>query len=390
MNKSKYHHTWELKKTKFTKDKGTVFSTFSCGGGSTMGYKLAGFDVIGCCEIDPKMMKAYRANHDPKYHYLESIADFKNRDDLPPELFDLDILDGSPPCSSFSMSGSREDAWGKKKKFAEGQTEQVLDQLFFDYIDLVKKLQPKVAVAENVKGMLVGNAFKYVQRIYEAFDEAGYYCQHWLLNAKDMGVPQRRERVFFVCLRKDLAEQFLYQKDMFEIAPRLNLDFNYDHINFSEVDDGFIEEFKPVYPCNIDYFDLCHPGKPISTVHPKGNFFNHFKANENDVCMTITASGVTYHHTQARCLTDREFCRVGTYPIDYDFGGLRNARYLIGMSVPPVMTANLADQIHEQWLSKIGLIEPLKMAPQDLDLIETRELYLKQIADAFSGKKGSS
>src|SRR3990167_6006160 len=93
-----------------------VFSTFACGGGSSMGYKLAGYDVIGCEEIDPKMMAAYETNHHPKFSFLEGIQEFKLRDDLPKELYDLDILDGSPPCSSFSDSGLREDAWGKEKK----------------------------------------------------------------------------------------------------------------------------------------------------------------------------------------------------------------------------------------------------------------------------------
>ena len=84
-----------------------------------------------------------------------------------------------------------------------------------DFIDLAKRLQPKVVVAENVKGILLGDAIQYVRRIYEDFDKAGYYVQHWLLDASKMGVPQRRERVFFIALRKDLAESFLYQKDMF-------------------------------------------------------------------------------------------------------------------------------------------------------------------------------
>ena len=86
------------------KDKGKVFSCFACGGGSTMGYKLAGFDVIGCNEIDPKMIEAYKTNHNPKYSYLEPIQTFKLRKDLPKELYNLDILDGSPPCSSFRES----------------------------------------------------------------------------------------------------------------------------------------------------------------------------------------------------------------------------------------------------------------------------------------------
>ena len=104
-----YPYEWSLKDANFSKDKGKVFSCFSCGGGSTMGYKLAGFDVIGCNEIDPKMMNAYKTNHKPLFPYLEPIQTFKLRKDLPKELYNLDILDGSPPCSSFSMSGNREE-----------------------------------------------------------------------------------------------------------------------------------------------------------------------------------------------------------------------------------------------------------------------------------------
>ena len=204
-----YNYKWKLKDTVFTKDKGNVFSCFACGGGSSMGYKLAGFDVIGVNEIDPRMMEVYKVNHNPKYSYLEGIQAFKDRNDLPGELFDLDILDGSPPCSSFSTAGNREKDWGKEKKFREGQAEQVLDTLFFDFIDLAGKLKPKVVIAENVKGILLGNAFKYVKEIYKRMDKSGYYLQHWLLDASKMGVPQRRERVFFIGLRKDLAEPFM-------------------------------------------------------------------------------------------------------------------------------------------------------------------------------------
>jgi DNA (cytosine-5)-methyltransferase 1 len=207
----KFPYNWTLKDAVFTKDKGKVFSCFSCGGGSTMGYKLAGFDVLGCNEIDPKMMAAYVENHNPKYSFLEPIQNFKLRNDLPEELYNLDILDGSPPCSSFSISGNREADWGKEKKFREGQAEQILDTLFFDFIDLAKKLQPKVVVAENVKGLLQGDAKSYVLKIYEDFDAAGYMVKHFLLDSSTMGVPQKRERVFFLAIRKDIADPFLYQ-----------------------------------------------------------------------------------------------------------------------------------------------------------------------------------
>ena len=167
-NKHRFNYEWNLKDAKFTKDKGKVFSCFACGGGSTMGYKLAGFDVLGCNEIDPKMIEAYIENHKPKYSYLEPIQTFKLRKDLPDELYNLDILDGSPPCSSFSMAGNREKDWGKEKIFREGQAEQVLDTLFFDFIDLAKELQPKVVVAENVSGMMMGTAKEYVKKVYQS------------------------------------------------------------------------------------------------------------------------------------------------------------------------------------------------------------------------------
>ena len=81
MKEPKYNYEWTIKDATFTKDKGKVFSCFACGGGSTMGYKLSGFDVLGCNEIDPKMIESYRANHKPKYSFLEPIQDFKNRKD---------------------------------------------------------------------------------------------------------------------------------------------------------------------------------------------------------------------------------------------------------------------------------------------------------------------
>jgi len=88
-------------------------------------------------------MQAYIKNHNPKYSFLEDIRTFKERKNLPDELYNLDILDGSPPCSSFSMVGKREKDWGKSKKFNEGQTKQILDDLFFHFIDLADKLNQK-------------------------------------------------------------------------------------------------------------------------------------------------------------------------------------------------------------------------------------------------------
>ena len=354
----RFPYRWTLKDAVFTNDKGKVFSCFACGGGSTMGYKLAGFDVIGCNEIDPKMMEAYKANHNPKYAYLEPIQTFKLREDLPKELYELDILDGSPPCSSFSMAGNREKDWGKDKVFREGQAMQVLDTLFFDFIDLSKKLQPKVVVAENVKGLLLGDAIQYVRQIYREFDLAGYYCQHWLLDASKMGVPQRRERVFFIALRKDLAKPFLKQMNLFDILPEIKLEFNEHEIKFNEIEDKTDLSNSITSEKAKDLWLNTKEGSSFSE-YAKGSYFGGYKITDNEVCPTIigmfrpnSGIGIFYNKSQ-RILNKIEYSLIGSFPLDYDFKEQKYG-YLIGMSVPPVMTANIATEIYSQWLSKLA------------------------------------
>ena len=316
----RFPYKWTLAEANFTKDKGKVFSCFSCGGGSTMGYKLAGFDVIGCNEIDQKMMKCYKINHDPKYAFLEPIQTFKDRLDLPDELYQLDILDGSPPCSSFSMAGNRSDDWGKEKIFREGQAEQVLDTLFFDFIDLAKKLQPKVVIAENVEGLLFGEARSYVRKIYTEFDKAGYYCQHWLLDSSEMGVPQVRRRIFFICLRKDLADPFLYQADMFTVMPKLNVEFNESEISFKSF--GTMAEThqdKKTVLTAERFYEKCKKGESFSTVSG-GSFFNWCRLDPDKATPTLhTETRMMYHPEIMRPVNKKECCMISSFPLDYDF-----------------------------------------------------------------------
>jgi DNA (cytosine-5)-methyltransferase 1 len=354
-----FPYNWTLADANFTKDKGKVFSCFACGGGSTMGYKLAGFDVLGCNEIDPKMIEAYKTNHNPKYAFLEPIQEFKLRDDLPEELYNLDILDGSPPCSSFSTAGNRDDDWGKEKKFREGQAEQVLDTLFFDFIDLAKKLQPKVVIAENVKGLLIGEARSYVSKIYEAFDAAGYIVQHWLLDASTMGIPQRRERVFFIAMRKDLADQFLESIDMFTVAPKLALKFNEPKINFRNFYQPNIDDRPASKGKMYDYWNLKQEGDKLFSdalvrEYNRKACFTNMYLYLDDISPTYTAnSDSIYLFNEYRKPNKYESCCIGSYPQDYNFCKSQY-HYLIGMSVPPVMTAQIANQVYEQWLSKIN------------------------------------
>lgn len=319
-----------------------VFGTFVCGGGSTMGYKLAGYNHLGGVEIDKQIAPIYKFNHNPKYLYNEDIRDFRVRKDLPQELFELDILDGSPPCSVFSTAGKREEGWGVQKTFREGQTKQSLDDLFFEYIALAKKLQPKVVVAENVKGMLIGNAKIYCKKIQNAFNQAGYNVQLFLCNAATMGVPQKRERVFFIAKRKDLN------------FPKLNLTFQCNSIPFEKISDEFDrQEFEIGKSKKHDVWHLVQAGKTFQGLLSGVQGFDSRKIAYQDICCTITASagGALYHPRYRRHLNKKELSLIGSYPLDYDFQNLQ-PKYLIGMSVPPVMMAQISYQIYLQWFKQ--------------------------------------
>ena len=350
----KFPYRWTLKDARFTKDKGKVFSCFACGGGSTMGYKLAGFDVIGCNEIDPRMNKVYVANHHPRLNYLCDIREMVTKE-LPDELYHLDVLDGSPPCSSFSTAGAREEGWGKEKKFREGQTSQVLDTLFFDFIDLAKRLQPKIVIAENVKGLLLGEAFSYVRKIYEAFDDAGYKVCHTLLDAQTMGVPQRRERVFFTAIRKDLFDCIPQRRDLFEAHPDIALTFNESPIMYGEFADMDGREFqgkmRQVWEAR-EYGDI-DMSKANERKFGARAFFSQNYIYDDKICPTLTGHEDSIIPYRKPKYTSRaEVCNISSFPSDYDFGN-EKPHYICGMSVPPVMMAQVASRVYDQWLSKI-------------------------------------
>jgi len=295
-----------------------------------MGYKLAGFEVLGGVEIDPEMMGIYRQNHKPKISYLMGVQDFKSISEIPDELMNLDVLDGSPPCSSFSVAGSREDAWGEKKKFREGQAHQVLDDLFFHFIDVANRLRPKVVISENVKGLIMGKARGYVKEIFQAFNKAGYDSQLFLLNASRMGVPQARERTFFVSRRKDLK------------IPKLVLEFQEKPITVSEACEGIETVGEPITaPKSLSDWKKCEPGFGMGSV---GGFNSQKKLSKDQIAFTQTGSSRHFHWDKPNKISDAAVVRLQTFPDDFNFGKTDPA-YVCGMSVPPFMMERVAREV---------------------------------------------
>lgn len=326
----------------------TVFGTFICGGGSTMGYKLAGFRHLGGVEIDPKVAATYRDNLHPENLYIEDLRHFNSRNDLPPELYNLDLLDGSPPCTTFSMSGKRENAWNLKKKFHEGQKEQTLDDLVFVYCDTIAKLKPRICLLENVRGLVCGNAKSYARRIISRLTESGYRVQTFVLHAANMGVPQLRARSFFIGLRTDLAATL----------PPLKLNFAEPPIPFGAIRDR-ADTSQNLSPKILSLWQNRRAtDKGLSDVNfraeGKASFFNYRLLRDENICNTITATNNNLVlANQPRFINPREVVAASTFPRDYKFASLSQLQFMCGMSVPPVMTANIAFEIYSQWLKPL-------------------------------------
>ena len=203
----------------------TVFSTFAGGGGSSTGYKLAGGDVRGILEFQKVGVRGYLKNYPGTKFFCKDIRNVTGEQVLKRlrmEPGELDIFDGSPPCPPFSMSGSKRKGWNKTKT-VYGFKQTNIEDLSFDVARLVGVVKPKVFICENVKGMTMEYAHDHFQSIMHAFADHGYEVGWRVLNSKNFGVPQGRERVFIVGIRDDVYTSVFPDKNLTETFGRVNL-----------------------------------------------------------------------------------------------------------------------------------------------------------------------
>lgn len=325
----------------------TVFDTFVCGGGSSFGYKLAGYHHLGGVELDEKTAETYKTNHHPEHFYNMDMRDFVKMDNLPEELYHLDLLGGSPPCSTFSISGGREKDWGKEKRFDEGQKLQTLDDLVFVWCDAVIKLRPKCFIMENVTGLIKGNAKSYAKRIVEKLYWKGCYdVQVFCMNSALMGVPQARERVFFI------GHKHCYD------LPKLVLDFNEPPILFKEimesgVTDSDLSDYQMEMWRERKRSDTTF-GDIALRLWNKNTMFNNYIVHSDRVLPTLTAgSPANALYDIPRNFTERELLLGSTFPTDYKYPSKNRLYFLVGMCVPPIMMAQISYEIWRQWLKPI-------------------------------------
>lgn len=191
-----------------------VVSTFSGCGGSSLGYRMAGCTVLAASEFVPAAADVYEMNSTALVDRrdVRTVNGAEWMESIGVGVGELDILDGSPPCASFSMAGKRSKTWGKVKQYSD--TEQRTDDLFYEFARLLDEIQPRAFVAENVPGLVQGSSKGYYKRIHTRLRESGYRVEARLLSADWLGVPQRRTRLIFIGLRNDQPGEHVWPEPM--------------------------------------------------------------------------------------------------------------------------------------------------------------------------------
>ena len=373
-----------------------VVSFFAGGGGSSCGYKLAGGDMICVNEFQQVHADTYSANFPNTPVIVDDIRNVTGErirkiiGDV-----DIDILDGSPPCPPFSMSGTKQEGWGKEK-MAYGWKQKNIEDLTFDQIRLVGELKPKVVVCENVKGLTMEYAREYLNRMILEFEEQGYYTDFQVMNGWQFGVPQKRERVFIVSIRKDVADtlgiNFLNFKSMvFPLPSDEDKPLIEDAIRDIQDDPENIREgqelceimkksakykwlkrlqknpekvvsvgddvVKPFYRKWIAHRERLGKNVGEREVKEKNSFFQSRRVPWNQASHTLSEQGlktslaVHLHPSEDRVYTTYEAIRLMTLPNDYKQTGSLNDRLArIGLMVAPMCMKFLADSIYENVL----------------------------------------
>ena len=311
----------------------TVISTFAGCGGSSLGYSMAGYRELLAVEWDDNAVETFRLNFPDVPVYHGDIAKLSVEECLrlagvaPGE---LDVLDGSPPCQGFSTAGKR-------------QMDDPRNSLFREYVRLLRGLQPKVFVMENVSGMVKGKMKLVFAEIMRELKASGYIVSARLLNAMYFNVPQSRERLIFIGVREDLGIAPSHPKaEQKPFTVRLAIE------GCESVIDA-----PPWRKFNLDLWNRQKPGDNGID----GKYFNHVRMDFDKPSPTVPKSAVfggfvgLYHCTSPRSLNIGELKRIGSWPDGFSFtGSYEDALNRIGNSVPPLFMRSIARHVRGQLL----------------------------------------
>lgn len=321
----------------------TCIELFAGAGGLALGLEQAGFEEIGLAEIDKTACETLKINR-PKWNVIEEdVVEFSKKDLLKEfkiKKGELDLLSGGYPCQSFSYAG---------KKLG---LEDVRGTMFYYYAEFIRQLEPKMFLAENVKGLTTHDKGKTLQTMLDVFEELGYKVEWKILNAWDYGVAEKRQRVVIIGIRNDLIDKVKFKyPEPHEYKPVLR-----------DVLKNVPESVGAKYPdSKKKVFDLVPPGgcwrdlpDEVAREYMKSCYFMGGgrtgiarRLSWDEPCLTLTCSPMMKqtdrcHPEETRPFTTREYARIQSFPDDWQFAGKMNDIYKqIGNAVP----VNLAKEV---------------------------------------------
>lgn len=353
----------------------TAISCFAGGGGSSTGYRLAGADILLINEFVEAAVETYTANFPDTKVLVDDIKKYTSDDFLNMAGIakgELDILDGSPPCSAFSVAGKREKGWGKEKSYSDGKMQVAIEDLFYEFIRIAEGIQPKVIVAENVKGITFGEARGKLNAFVNEFEKIGYSVTYEVLNAADYGVPQARERTIFVCVRDDVCDavglSFLNLHSLFPkptVEKHIGLgdaiaDIENDPEEVKMLTDFVQTSFQKKFLEPLPFNPKKHtkPSDPeFRSWNPKASCFNMIRPAPHLPSPTLTQQGQkrgmsgVFHPGENRKLTVKECIRLMGFPEDFKLTGEFDQQVeRLGRAVAPLMYKAVAGSIYENVL----------------------------------------
>jgi len=293
-------------------DAPTVISTFAGAGGSSLGYSMAGFRELLAVEWDDNAVQTFKANfHDvPVYHgdiaklSVEQVLKMAGL-----KAGELDVFDGSPPCQGFSAAGKR-------------MIDDPRNQLFREYVRLLRGLKPKVFVMENVSGMVKGIMKLVFVEILKELKASGYKVSARLLNAMYFGVPQSRERMIFIGVRDNLGiepshpEAETFPVALHDACPNLR-GLKINHCMFAGM---VLDGSRPWHSSN----------EPAPT-------------------LTKTGNNAVFQSGKLRKFSVDESALIASFGLKFKWGDQSIMR--IGNSVPPLLMRSIANHIKSKILN---------------------------------------
>ena len=380
-----------------------VISCFAGGGGSSTGNRLAGANILLINEFVEEAISTYQANFPDTNVLVDDIKKYTSDDFLEMagiKVGELDLLDGSPPCSAFSLAGKRNKGWEgyvedtressidletgevvqtgelKKKdgikKYSEDKIQESIEDLFLEYIRIAKGIQPKVIVAENVKGITFGESKKKLLEFINDFERIGYEVSYQVMNAADYGTPQARERTIFICVRKDVAEtiglNFMNISGIFPtktVTKHVTMREAFEDIENDPEEIKMLTEFvEGSFQNKFLSFLPFNPEKPIKPsdkqfreFNPKGSCFNMIRPAPDLPSPTLTQQGQkkglsgVFHYAENRKPTIVEFKRLMGMPEDFILtGDFDQQAERLGRMVAPKMMKEIANSIYKNVL----------------------------------------